>query len=615
MEDVLLLYLSKMKQRIRARLPDRIRKNKLARSLFFLLRRFVFALLLFRASFIPKHLTGRGSLMDVVQNLHRINWSDQSTLNRKQLPLVAMRMLEHRNYEYERRILDTNPEFGSNQDNIPIEKYCPYFFRNKELVLSLIAELKLDVEPKLVKTLAAKKHYYMSTCYKPGHQVLAKVNLFYAYRHLALKTYHCGEGYLIPTLAHKMNEIQNQLHPYLPAPSKNLKKALDLIGVDLPDVKLLSPDWSALIGHNGHLNVHLMMRKMGWWQGSPVLLAYKERIANPPFLSLFNEICPTLTLEDNVSSAVWFELASLTPFLGVSHQLFRFDDSRAMYWNDAGAMALHEWEAQDRGFPLRDIYDQRFISHEVNDTHTALLKKWGMKPSDWYVCLHMRDAQTRGDTEGLGESIRNTAFENYIEAIRYITGQGGWVIRMGGSKAPKLPEMPRVIDYAHSPDRSAHMDLHLVRKARLFIGTTSGFAYVASSFGIPTAMVNAISSIGLLWSQDTRFALKPIQTKEGRLLSQQEVISEKWRWAYPTHESLAAAGLSVRENTPDEILETVKEVFELTSQNTSSSNLSLLDEWKSSMKTAPCFYGSSLPSHYFLKKYADSFLIKNYREA
>jgi len=33
---------------------------------------------------------------------------------------------------------------------------------------------------------------------------------------------------------------------------------LDGLGIDLPDVKLLSPDWSALIGHNGHLHVHLM---------------------------------------------------------------------------------------------------------------------------------------------------------------------------------------------------------------------------------------------------------------------------------------------------------------------------------------------------------------------
>jgi hypothetical protein len=54
------------------------------------------------------------------------------------------------------------------------------------------------------------------------------------------------------------------------------------------------------------------------------------------------------------------------------------------------------------------------------------------------------------------------------------------------------------------------MDIRLMRTARMFIGITSGFAHVASSFGIRTAMVNALSSIGLIWCKGTRFALKPV---------------------------------------------------------------------------------------------------------
>jgi len=334
-----------------------------------------------------------------------------------------------------------------------------------------------------------------------------------------------------------------------------------------------------------------------------LLLAYKDRVANKPFLSLFNEICPTLTLGENVSDDVWHELASLTPFLGESHQAFAFEDGRAMYWNDAGGAAVNQWDAEGRGFPLRDIYDRRLLTDDSPETTLADLRmKWGMAPEDWYVCLHMRDASTRGETVGAGESIRNTTFENYISAVRYITDQGGWVIRMGGSKAPALPPMTRVIDYARSSDQMAKMDIHLVRKARMFIGTTSGFAYVASNFGIPTAMVNAISSVGLLWSVDTRFALKPVLTRDGRMLSQREATSEQWRWAYPTHESLARAGLSVSENSADEILETVKEVFALTGRSVAPSNSALLDAWRTAV-SIPGFYGSALPSTYFLEKY------------
>src|ERR1700730_6521712 len=134
---------------------------------------------------------------------------------------------------------------------------------------------------------------------------------------------------------------------------------------------------------------------------------------------------------------------------------------------------------------------------------------------------------------------------------------------MGAPTVPALPKMERVIDYARQSDRSPEMDIHLMRKARMFIGTTPGFAYVASSFGIPTSMVNALSSVGLLWSKDTRFSLKPVHTRDGRMLSLRDVTSERWRWACPTHETVTSAGLVVSESSSDEILETTKEVLDL----------------------------------------------------
>jgi len=609
MEELLLhTFLTKTLSAMKKRVPKCVKETRLFQYLVYSVKNVVFIIILFRYTLNPKHLTGHGSLMEVVAKLHKINWTKYPAAKLSNKFFITRMMIEHRNYEYERRLLTSKPELKENPDNLPIEHYCALFFRDQNVALSLASELKLDKAVfQKIHDLASQGYYFNLTPATPLEApIIADINLFYAYRNLALKTYHSGEGHLIPTVTHNLGLVQKRLLPSLPKPSKPLKKLLDQLQIELPEVKLLSPDWSALIGHNGHLNVHLMMRKMGWWTGSPLLLAYKDRIANQPFLSLFDELCPTLTLGENISTPLWCELASLTPFLGVSHQLFQFEDGRAMYWNDAGSMALQEWENQDRGFPLRDIYDKRYNTDETQQKFSSLLKKWGLQTSDWYVCLHMRDGQTRGEKEGAGESIRNTAIENYMDAIQFITGQGGWVIRMGSNKAPKLPAMPHVIDYAHSADQAPLMDLHLVRKARLFIGTTSGFAYVASSFGIPTAMVNAISSIGLLWSKDTRFALKPIQTREGRLLSQREVISEKWRWAYPTHESLSQAGLSVRENTPDEILETVKEVLAITSNTCTSSPL--LKTWQACLPL-PAFYASALPSSYFLEKYADSFLI------
>lgn len=544
-----------------------------------------------------------GYSMDLLAQLHTIGWDGMP--ERLQVPFADLvkKMLEHRNFEYEERSFEGIACHDAELKAAAAEKYVPLFFKNKELVQSLASGLELVGVDEALQTIDAGGQYWES--FPPAHpqrEVLSDINLFYGYRHLLLRTYHNGEGYLVPAIHTRSLETQKRLRKFLPAPSPKLKRVLDGIGIDLPDVKLLAPDWSALIGHNGHLHVHLMMREMGWWKGSPLLLAYNNRIANKPFLSLFSEICPTLTLGDNVTDDVWHELASLTPFLGVTHQAFAFEDGRAMYWNDAGGMAVNKWDAEGRGFPLRDIYDRRLLSDDGPEIMFAKLrKKWGMKPEEWYVCLHMRDGNTRGEKDGIGESIRNTAIENYIDAVRFITDQGGWVIRMGGAKVPPMPPMPHVIDYARSEDQAPMMDIHLVRKARMFIGTTSGFAYVASNFGIPTAMVNAISSVGLLWSVDTRFALKPIHTREGRMLSQREATSEQWRWAYPTHESLTRAGLNVSDNSADEILETVKEVFAITAGG-APQDAGLIDLWRGSV-SIPGFYGSALPSSYFLEKY------------
>ncbi|MGJ4962393.1 TIGR04372 family glycosyltransferase [Bradyrhizobium sp. HKCCYLRH3061] len=540
--------------------------------------------------------------MDVLTQIHRFQWRWLAGASPQMRTFMRL-MLEHRNFRYEEGIFQRRDTSALSTD-APVGDYIPNFFRDPDVIDRLMKELDLDREADASPAAGIKG--------SDGEPVAddtqdnsdsLDVYMFYAYRHLLLRTYHNGEGDLVPLVYTRCMETQRSLRRNLPPPSRELKRYLDRIGTDLSNVRLLSPDWSALIGHNGHLNVHLMMRQMGWWDEQPVLLAYNERIANKTFLSLFSDICPTLTLgEDDVSSAIWHELASLTPFLGDSHQAFQFKDGRCVYWNDAGSLALQQWEQADRGVPLRDIYDARLRADDRTETvYQALRKKWGLAPDDWFVCLHMRDAEARGETLGTGESIRSAAIGNYLDTVRFITDQGGWVIRMGGRKAPPLPPMPRVIDYARSQDQMPEMDIHLMRRARIFIGTTSGFAYVATSFGIPTAMVNALSSVGLLWSKDTRFSLKPVHTREGRLLSLSDVTSERWRWTFPTYETVKSAGLTVSESSSDEILETTREVLDLTS-GAPPAIMPVTDDWEKRVNI-PGFFGSSRPARYFVEKY------------
>ncbi|MGJ4947760.1 TIGR04372 family glycosyltransferase [Bradyrhizobium sp. HKCCYLS20291] len=430
--------------------------------------------------------------------------------------------------------------------------------------------------------------------------------LYFALRKLLLLVYHDGRGEQVPQIGARSLQLQSRLRRDLPRPSKELARILDSHDIDMRDLKLISPDWSALIGHMGHLDVHLRMREMGWWKGAPLLATYSGRIANRPFLSLLQERCPVVVLEEGLKPEVWVELCGLTKYFGVSHQIWGTEERPAGYWNDWGAVALKEWSDRGLGYPMRDAYDRQFqTSDEAMSSFDAMRQHFGMTQDDWYVCLHMRDANTRGEKEGRGETVRNASLANYLDTVKYITAQGGWVVRMGGPNVPPLPSLPRVIDYARSSFRSPLMDLHLVRNARYFIGTTSGFAYVATGFGVPTVMVNCISSIGLLWTENTRFALKPLRTTAGRLLTQRELTSDRWRWSFPTHESLSEAGLVLGENSSDEILETVKEVEQIALGHTARSPL--IARWEASL-SIPGFFGASLPSRHFLEKYETQFL-------
>jgi hypothetical protein len=369
-----------------------------------------------------------GYFMDLLAQHHTIRWTELPRRLRFAFEPAARLMMEHRTFAYEQRSYEHHQPLEA-----PTEMYIQRYFVSLELIVRLLDELEMTRDDVILAKREEDGQYWEHfPARHPQRNVLFDVNLFYAYRHLLLTTYHSGEGFYVPKIYTRMNDVQRRLRRSMPSQSQPLKAFLRRFDIDdVSEVSLLSPDWSVLIGHNGHLNVHLMMREMGWWHGKPLLLTVKDRIANRPFLSLFSEICPTAVMNENVSAEVWHELLSLTPFIGTSHQAFAFDDGRTMYWNDAGSFALKQWESEGRGFPLRDIYDRRVLADDrVEQLYKSMRRKWGMSDQDWYVCLHVRDADTRNDTEGTGESIRNASLGNYLRRSvilpRWADGSCAW---------------------------------------------------------------------------------------------------------------------------------------------------------------------------------------------
>jgi len=434
--------------------------------------------------------------------------------------------------------------------------------------------------------------------------------LYDAYNYIGQRVTHVGAGYLGTKLFAGASRAQKQLRAQMPTLSKPSRDILSSLGIPLEDLCILPPEWVTQIGHLGMLDVLFRMRDLGWWKGSALLLAPRGSVANSAMLSLFEGRCRILA---DARDDVFEEFVSLQRYCGMSFNAFELPSGELVPWQEAGAAAMRQWEAEKRGDPLVRMFDAGpAADDEVIEAKNRAMEEWGIGPRDWYVCLHMRDSSHYGEIEGTGQTHRNAQVSSYLPLIEDVTRRGGFVIKLGGPQSPKLPKMDRLVDYARSRHKSSAMDLCLIRGARYFIGTTSGLTNVAISFGIPCALVNCITVDAQLWGSRVRFAPKRIIDADGRMLSQREITSSPWRWRLFSAEVLAHHNAVAQENSSDEILETAKEVERIADPAGAgvagdAEAARLLSDWQASLEL-PHFYGNARPSLHYLRKYRAQFL-------
>lgn len=117
------------------------------------------------------------------------------------------------------------------------------------------------------------------------------------------------------------------------------------------------------------------------------------------------------------------------------------------------------------------------------------LKKFGINKNNWFVVLHIRDTD---DTH----NFRNSNPLSYVEAIKCIISNGGYVIRIGRNERTKLPKIKGLIDYPFSDIKSDFMDIFLTANCKFFMGTSSGPAAVSQYFNKPLLLVNCLPVAG-----------------------------------------------------------------------------------------------------------------------
>jgi putative glycosyltransferase (TIGR04372 family) len=238
---------------------------------------------------------------------------------------------------------------------------------------------------------------------------------------------------------------------------------------------------------------------------------------------------------------------------------FEFPDGEVWGYTHAADKIQKEWERQQRP-PILSVTDGE---RQFMDRALRLL---GLPEGAWYVCLHVREPGFHKHWNALYPSMRDANIDDYLPAIDLIVKSGGWVIRMGDSSMKPLPPIPGVVDYAHSNLKTPRADILLALGCRFFLGTNSGFATIPAIYGVRCVFSNWLP-IGLpLWpSCDLMMPKLFWDESKGEYLSVEEIFATGI--AFMQNWSDLPKGITLRDNTPDEILDLTAEALGMSAES------------------------------------------------
>jgi len=273
---------------------------------------------------------------------------------------------------------------------------------------------------------------------------------------------------------------------------------------------------------------------------------------------------------------------------------FEFPDGEVWGYTHAADKIQKDWERQGRA-PLLSVTDgeRKFI-----DRALSLL---GLPEGAWYVCLHVREPGFHKGWNTLYPSMRDANIDDYLPAIDLIVKNGGWVIRMGDPSMKPLPPIPGVIDYAHSTLKTPRADILIPLGCRFFLGTNSGIATIPAIYGVRCVFSNWLP-IGLpLWpSQDLMMPKLFWDEKQARFLSLEETLASGL--AFIQNWSDLPQGITLRDNTPEEILDITAEALGMAPELPSEGLDDVRASYRKTAARHASYAGSTLAAS-FIRRY------------
>lgn len=199
------------------------------------------------------------------------------------------------------------------------------------------------------------------------------------------------------------------------------------------------------------------------------------------------------------------------------------------------------------------------------------LRSIGIGKNDWYVCVFARDhAYYKNFSKNVDLKFtdhRNADINTYELAIKFVISKGGYVIRMGSHIENELSfKDEKLIDYAKEY-RDDFLDVFLSANCKFYVGNASGALDLAVIFDIPVVGVNWMpigyapfgkNSIYIPKNIHFNNANTPLKFKDRLNL----FIGNQVGANLSPEEILESNGLKLIDNTDEEILQVVVEMYE-----------------------------------------------------
>lgn len=192
------------------------------------------------------------------------------------------------------------------------------------------------------------------------------------------------------------------------------------------------------------------------------------------------------------------------------------------------------------------------------------LRELGIPNGAKWVCIIVRDSVYLKAKEPKFDysyhAFRDSDVNHYRQAAVALMERGYYVIRMGVFvEGPMKLQAPQFIDYAASGKRSDFMDVYLGAKCSFCISNGTGFDGIPMIFRKPICFVNETPFEYLsTWMKDS-LAIWKHHYRNGKRMTVAEIIESK-SGLYSKAEEYATAGITLAENTDEEISDAANEM-------------------------------------------------------